>query len=163
LNQPELRLVPDEYRIELRVVADRGGGVDSRDDRAVPLGVRKPARDAWPIVLSTLTAVLGMAPLIFMPGLGAALLPVTVVILSGAHATAQDRPPSPVQVARAQVRELAPVVRAAGMVRSRASADPAVQVATGRRARHGKRVADPERNPAHRPARGGAVVIIGAR
>jgi len=33
LNRPELRLVPDECRIELRAVADRGGGVDSRDDR----------------------------------------------------------------------------------------------------------------------------------
>jgi len=64
--------------------------------------------------------------------IGAALLFATVVILGGARATAQDRPPSPVQVARAQVRELAPVVRAAGMVRSRASADLAVPVATGR-------------------------------
>jgi hypothetical protein len=32
-NQPELRLVPDDCRIEPRAVADRGGGVDSRDDR----------------------------------------------------------------------------------------------------------------------------------
>ena len=55
-----------------------------------------------------------------------AVILVTVVILSGARATARDRLPSPVQVARAQVRELAPVVR------SRASADLAVSVATGR-------------------------------
>jgi RND family efflux transporter MFP subunit len=60
---------------------------------------------------------------------GVALLFSTLLILVGPRAAAQDRPPSPVQVARAQVRELAPMVRAAGMVRSRASADLAASVA----------------------------------
>lgn len=59
---------------------------------------------------------------------GAALMFTTFLMLAGARAAAQDRPPSPVQIAHAQVRELAPVVRAAGMVRSRASADLAVSV-----------------------------------
>ncbi len=60
------------------------------------------------------------------PRVAAALAIATV--LSGAVATAQERPPSPVQVAQAQVRELAPSVRAAGLVRSRASADLAAAV-----------------------------------
>lgn len=51
-----------------------------------------------------------------------------ILVLTGTRAPAQDRPPSPVQVAVAQLRELAPVVRAAGMVRSRASADLAAAV-----------------------------------
>lgn len=49
-------------------------------------------------------------------------------LLAAGTALAQERPPAPVQVAHAQVRELAPVVRAAGMVRSRASADLAAAV-----------------------------------
>ena len=53
---------------------------------------------------------------------------VALVALAGA-ADAQDRPPASVRVARAQVRELAPSVRAAGLVRSRASADLAASVA----------------------------------
>lgn len=55
----------------------------------------------------------------------------TVVLLAlcSAAAPAQDRPPASVQVAKAQVRELAPAVRAAGLVRSRASADLAASVA----------------------------------
>ena len=53
---------------------------------------------------------------------------VALVALAGA-AAAQDRPPASVLVAQAQVRELAPVVRAAGLVRSRASADLAASVA----------------------------------
>lgn len=52
----------------------------------------------------------------------------TLLLLAGATAAAQERSPSPVQVAHAQVRELAPVVRAAGLVRSRASADLAAAV-----------------------------------
>lgn len=59
-------------------------------------------------------------------GRAAALM---VVAALAAPAGAQERPPSPVQVAHAQVRELAPMVRAAGMVRSRASADLAAAVA----------------------------------
>lgn len=43
-------------------------------------------------------------------------------------APAQDRPPASVQVARAQVRLLAPRVHATGIVRSRAAADLAVAV-----------------------------------
>ncbi len=50
-------------------------------------------------------------------------------MLCSAAAPAQDRPPASVQVAKAQVRELAPAVRAAGLVRSRASADLAASVA----------------------------------
>ncbi len=61
--------------------------------------------------------------------IGAGLLSAVLVIFTGASARAQERPPSPVQIAHAQVRELAPVVRAAGMVRSRASADLAASVA----------------------------------
>ena len=53
---------------------------------------------------------------------------VALVALAGA-AAAQDRPPASVLVAQAQVRELAPTVRAAGLVRSRASADLAASVA----------------------------------
>ena len=52
-----------------------------------------------------------------------------VMIALAEVASAQDRPPASVQVARAQVRELAPSVRAAGLVRSRASADLAASVA----------------------------------
>lgn len=59
----------------------------------------------------------------------AATAALAVLALSaGAVAMAQERPPSPVQVAQAQVRELAPTVRAAGLVRSRASADLASAV-----------------------------------
>jgi RND family efflux transporter MFP subunit len=46
-----------------------------------------------------------------------------------APATAQQDRPSPVQVARAEVRELAPSVNATGIVRSRAAADLAASVA----------------------------------
>lgn len=53
----------------------------------------------------------------------------TLVLLACVAASAQERPPSPVQIAHAQVRELAPSVRAAGLVRSRASADLAAAVA----------------------------------
>jgi len=52
-----------------------------------------------------------------------------LLVLCSAAASAQDRPPASVQVAKAQVRELAPAVRAAGLVRSRASADLAASVA----------------------------------
>jgi RND family efflux transporter MFP subunit len=52
-----------------------------------------------------------------------------LLALCSAAALAQDRPPASVQVAKAQVRELAPAVRAAGLVRSRASADLAASVA----------------------------------
>ena len=52
-----------------------------------------------------------------------------VMIALAEVASAQDRPPASVQVARAQVRELAPSVCAAGLVRSRASADLAASVA----------------------------------
>jgi RND family efflux transporter MFP subunit len=52
-----------------------------------------------------------------------------LLVLCSAAAPAQDRPPASVQVAKAQVRELAPAVRAAGLVRSRASADLAASVA----------------------------------
>lgn len=44
------------------------------------------------------------------------------------RAQAPERPPSSVQVARASLRELAPVVRAAGIVRSRSAADLAAAV-----------------------------------
>ena len=44
-------------------------------------------------------------------------------------AQAQQDRPSPVQVAQAQIRELAPSVRATGIVRSRAAADLAAAVA----------------------------------
>ncbi len=51
-----------------------------------------------------------------------------LALITGALATAQERPPSPVHVAQATERELAPSVRAAGLVRSRASADLAAAV-----------------------------------
>jgi RND family efflux transporter MFP subunit len=59
---------------------------------------------------------------------GAFALAVALVALAGTAARAQERPPASVQVARAEVRELAPTVRAAGLVRSRASADLAASV-----------------------------------
>jgi RND family efflux transporter MFP subunit len=46
-----------------------------------------------------------------------------------AHAQAPQERPSPVQIARAEVRELAPSVQATGIVRSRAAADLAPSVA----------------------------------
>lgn len=49
-------------------------------------------------------------------------------LLAVAVAHAQERPPAPVQIAHARVQELAPVVRAAGLVRSRASADLSASV-----------------------------------
>ena len=49
-------------------------------------------------------------------------------LLAGVPAQAQERPPAPVQIGYAKVHELAPSVRAAGMVRSRASADLAAAV-----------------------------------
>lgn len=58
-------------------------------------------------------------------GLALALL----VAAGGAVATAQERPPASVQVAHAKVRDLAPTVHAAGIVRSRAAADLASSVA----------------------------------
>ena len=61
------------------------------------------------------------APQVVAPALAA------LFALAGV-AGAQDRPPASVQVARAQVRELAPSVHAAGLVRSRASADLAASV-----------------------------------
>jgi RND family efflux transporter MFP subunit len=59
-------------------------------------------------------------------GRAAALAAVIVIVASAAQA--QERPPAPVQVAHARVQELAPAVRAAGLVRSRASADLAAAV-----------------------------------
>jgi RND family efflux transporter MFP subunit len=50
------------------------------------------------------------------------------LVLAAAVAGAQEARPAAVQVAKAQVRELAPAVRAAGLVRSRASADLAASV-----------------------------------
>jgi len=52
-----------------------------------------------------------------------------VLALAAAVASAQDSRPASVQVAKAQIRELAPAVSAAGLVRSRASADLAASVA----------------------------------
>jgi RND family efflux transporter MFP subunit len=64
-----------------------------------------------------------------MSGLRAMIAATAAVGLPwAAGVAAQERPPASVQVAQAQVRELAPVVRAAGLVRSRASADLAVSV-----------------------------------
>jgi RND family efflux transporter MFP subunit len=63
-----------------------------------------------------------------IPGVTGAVL-ATLATVAVAPAFGQQRPPAPVQVAEAQVRELAPKVRAAGMVRSRASADLAASVA----------------------------------
>jgi RND family efflux transporter MFP subunit len=60
-------------------------------------------------------------------GWGLTMLAVAAVI-DPVVARAQDRPPASVQVAEAQVRRLAPEVRAAGLVRSRAAADLAVSV-----------------------------------
>ena len=51
-----------------------------------------------------------------------------VLALTAVVASAQDSRPASVQVAKAMVRELAPSVRAAGLVRSRASADLAASV-----------------------------------
>jgi RND family efflux transporter MFP subunit len=51
-----------------------------------------------------------------------------VLALAAAVAAAQDSRPASVQVAKAQVRDLAPSVHAAGLVRSRASADLAASV-----------------------------------
>jgi RND family efflux transporter MFP subunit len=51
-----------------------------------------------------------------------------VLALTAVVASAQDSRPASVQVAKAMVRELAPAVRAAGLVRSRASADLAASV-----------------------------------
>ena len=51
-----------------------------------------------------------------------------VLALTSIAASAQDPRPASVQVAKAQVRELAPSVHAAGLVRSRASADLAASV-----------------------------------
>ena len=48
--------------------------------------------------------------------------------LIGAPALAQDQRPSPVQIARAEVRQLAPSVQSTGIVRSRAAADLAAAV-----------------------------------
>jgi RND family efflux transporter MFP subunit len=60
----------------------------------------------------------------FLPAL------VSVLALAGGTATrAQERPPASVQIARATVRDLAPAVRAAGIVRSRAAADLSSSVA----------------------------------
>jgi RND family efflux transporter MFP subunit len=58
---------------------------------------------------------------------GCAVAAVAAVTGPGA-AEAQERPPASVQVAEAQVRRLAPVVRASGLVRSRAAADLAASV-----------------------------------
>jgi RND family efflux transporter MFP subunit len=52
-----------------------------------------------------------------------------IFLLATAPATAQQERPSPVRVARAEVRELAPSVNATGIVRSRAAADLAASVA----------------------------------
>ena len=51
-----------------------------------------------------------------------------LMALAGPAVLAQERPPASVLVAKAQVRELAPSVHAAGLVRSRASADLAASV-----------------------------------
>ena len=51
-----------------------------------------------------------------------------MLALTSIAASAQDPRPASVQVAKAQVRELAPSVHAAGLVRSRASADLAASV-----------------------------------
>ncbi len=52
-----------------------------------------------------------------------------IFLLVAAPATSQQERPSPVRVARAEVRELAPSVNATGIVRSRAAADLAASVA----------------------------------
>jgi RND family efflux transporter MFP subunit len=52
-----------------------------------------------------------------------------VALVAPLQAQAQQERPSPVQVARAEVRELAPSVHATGIVRSRAAADLAPSVA----------------------------------
>ena len=69
------------------------------------------ARPATPRIAGGLVAA-GLALALFVPG----------------PARAQQDRPSPVQVARAEVRELAPSVRATGIVRSRAAADLAAAV-----------------------------------
>jgi RND family efflux transporter MFP subunit len=61
---------------------------------------------------------------------GARLAPFAVcLVLAAAPSVADERPPASVQVAQAEIRQLAPAVRAAGLVRSRASADLAASVA----------------------------------
>jgi RND family efflux transporter MFP subunit len=60
---------------------------------------------------------------------GLAAVLASLAMLAGTGSQAQERPPSSVQVARAAVRDLAPAVRAAGIVRSRAAADLSASVA----------------------------------
>ncbi|MDQ1346401.1 MAG: rane fusion protein multidrug efflux system, partial [Pseudomonadota bacterium] len=60
---------------------------------------------------------------------GLAAVLASLAMLAGTSLQAQERPPASVQIARAAVRDLAPAVRAAGIVRSRAAADLSASVA----------------------------------
>jgi multidrug efflux pump subunit AcrA (membrane-fusion protein) len=63
-----------------------------------------------------------------LPMRAALIASATLGLLAGFAARAQEDRPSPVQVARAEVRQLAPSVTATGVVRSRAAADLAAAV-----------------------------------
>jgi RND family efflux transporter MFP subunit len=63
-----------------------------------------------------------------LPMRAALIASATLGVLAGFAARAQEDRPSPVQVARAEVRQLAPSVTATGVVRSRAAADLAAAV-----------------------------------